>query len=83
MAGNKPTPIALQDVKSSNIAAVGYDAGAEVFAVQFKSGPAQYQYRGVSPKLAQQIQTAPSIGSAVSKLLVKGGYESTRIEPEK
>lgn len=80
---SKPSLIPLQEVKSSNIAAVGYDAGAETFAVQFKSGPAQYQYSGVSPKLAQQIQSAPSIGSAVSKLLVKGGYASTRIDPEK
>lgn len=80
---NKPAPLPLQEVKSSNIAAVGYDAGAEVFAVQFKSGPAQYQYRGVPPKLAQQIQSSPSIGAAVSKLLVKGGFESTRLDPEK
>lgn len=80
---NKPAMLPLQEVKSSNIAAIGYDAGAEVFAVQFKSGPEQYQYSGVSPKVADQIRAAPSVGSAVSKLLVKGGYASIRIDPEK
>lgn len=80
---DKPTPLPLQEVKSSNIAAVGYDADREVFAVQFKSGAAQYQYSGVNAKLAEQIRAAPSIGSAVSKMLVKAGLPSTRIDPEK
>lgn len=79
----KPKPLPLQEVKSSNVAAVGYDAASSVFAVQFKSGPAQYHYAGVPPKVAEQVMAAPSVGSAVSKLLVKGGYTHERIDPEK
>lgn len=77
----KPSPFPLQAVRSSNVAAVGYDASTERFGVQFKSG-ATYHYTGVKPEVANKITAADSVGSAVSRLLVKGGYAAARLEPE-
>lgn len=54
--------IQLQPVKSSQIAAVGYDAPSQTLAIQFKSG-GTYYYANVPAALYKQLVTAPSIGS--------------------
>ncbi len=51
------TPVAA----SSNIAAAGYDAANQQFAVQFKSGHI-YTYSEVSPEVAERFQAADSKG---------------------
>lgn len=76
-------PIPLQEVESSNVAAVGYDASTERFGVRFKSSDTTYVYAGVPAKVAADILEAPSIGRAVSAQLARGGYETTKIEPKK
>jgi len=52
----------MQSVKSSNIAAVGYDAASHTLAVRFTSG-ATYHYEGVSPQTHAALLAAKSIGA--------------------
>jgi hypothetical protein len=73
--------IPLQDVKSSNVAALGYHAASERFAVQFKGG-ATYVYAGVSSKVADMITSADSVGSAVHTHLVNK-YPFTKLDKAK
>lgn len=77
----KSTPFDLSPVKSSNVAAIGYDAGTERFGVQFKSG-ATYHYSGVAQKVADEIMSAESVGSAVHARLVKGGFAYERLDKD-
>lgn len=55
-----PTP--LQPVKSSSIAAIGYDAPANRLHVRFQSGKT-YVYQGVPVKEHQALLKADSIGA--------------------
>lgn len=75
---DKPAPIALSPVTSANVAAIGYDADSQRFAVQFKNG-GTYHYAGVPADVAEKVTNANSIGSAVQAHLVKGGYSYARI----
>jgi hypothetical protein len=77
MADKQPS-IAMSEVKSSNVAKLGYDAPTQRMAVQFKSG-ATYHYHGVGAKTADAVTSAKSVGSAVSSMLVKGGFKFERI----
>lgn len=78
MAEKQPA-IPMQTVKSSNISAMGYDAATSRMAVQFKSG-ATYHYHGVDAKTADAVTTAESVGSAVNRVLVKGGFKFNKVE---
>lgn len=75
---DSPKPLPLQEVKSSNVQAVGYDAETQRFGVRFKNG-ATYHYEGVDAKTAEAVSTAPSVGSAVHSVLVKGSFKYTRL----
>jgi hypothetical protein len=75
---DKPAPIALNPVKSSSVAAVGYDRAGLRFGVQFKSG-ATYHYGDVDAKTAEAILAAESVGSAVSQHLVKSQRPFVRL----
>lgn len=77
MADKQPN-ITMSEVKSSNISKLGYDAPTRRMAVQFKSG-ATYHYHGVDAKTAEAVTTAESVGSAVNRMLVKGGFKYDRI----
>lgn len=57
-------------VKSSNIAALSYAAGAKLLCVKFISGTI-YEYANVEQEVAEQLQNAPSVGSAFSCLIKK------------
>ena len=62
--------IPLKPVKSSNVEAIGYDPATQTARVRFKGG-ATYRYAEVDRKLFESIETAGSVGSAVSKLRSK------------
>ena len=51
----------MQEVKSSNISKVGYDAAEKIMAIQFSSG-AIYHYRNVTPDVHEAMLKADSIG---------------------
>ena len=53
--------IEMQSVSSSNLAAVGYDEETQTLRVTFKKGPT-YDYRGVPPKVYEQLMSAESVG---------------------
>lgn len=64
-----PTTINMNPVTSSNIAAVGFQPGAEgtgTLAVQFSSGTT-YHYDDVPNEVAEGLQKADSVGSFFAK----------------
>jgi hypothetical protein len=56
----------MHPVASSNIAALGYDAGAETAYVAFLNGTT-YAYKGVSLQEFENLRTAPSVGSYLNR----------------
>ena len=68
--------IPMKAVKSSSIAAYGYDHGTQKLAVQFKSGGQTYHYHGVPPDEAANLGRAKSIGSHIQAHIV-GQYKHT------
>ena len=68
----------LKPVQSSQIAALGYDAGTQTLAVRFHPTAAQkkegkpgstYAYRNVAPGDATRLREAESIGSHFIKFI--------------
>jgi len=65
-APRKPAPaIALSPVKSSSVAATGYDAASKTLAVQFKGGGKTYFYEGVPETLFGDMGKSESVGKFV------------------
>lgn len=54
-----------QDVYSSNVARIAYDADKQEMLVTWKSGKTSV-YAGVPEPLAQQVANAPSVGEAMN-----------------
>ena len=73
-----PNAIPLVDVKSSNVAKVGYDVESEQLVVQFKAGGI-YAYDSVPPGIHQQTTTAESIGRFFHKE-IKDLYKTTKLK---
>jgi hypothetical protein len=71
-------PIPLSPVKSSQVAAVGYDQDTKTLAVRFNSG-GLYHYTGVEPEAFAALQSAQSIGSHLAQS-IKGAYAFQRVE---
>jgi hypothetical protein len=53
--------VALEAVKSSNLAAVGYDVDKQILAIQFKNGQI-FHYSGVPETVATEFVRSPSLG---------------------
>lgn len=72
--------IQLKPVQSSNIAQIGYDAAAQILAIQFTNGKKVYQYKDVP----QEIYDGFSEGSAGSHFAknVRGKFEHTIVDGE-
>lgn len=64
-------------VKSSNIAAIGYDSTSKTLEVEFKTGLA-YSYSEVPPSIARAFRKAQSIGGYFAKN-IKPKYSSTKL----
>lgn len=63
----KPAPaIVRAPVRSSNVASLGYDAGARVLEVEFRSGDV-YRYLEVSPETHAELARADSAGSFIAR----------------
>lgn len=56
----------MMPVKSSNIAAAGWDASTSTLVIQFKEGK-QYAYTGVPESLYRAFLAAPSKGAFFAK----------------
>lgn len=72
--------IQLNPVKSSQIAAVGYDADKEVLAIRFNGGLKVYHYEGVSQKDFDKFNGAESIGKHFHAH-IRGKFKHT-LQPE-
>lgn len=67
--------IPLTPVKSSQIAAHGYDAVNRVLAIRFNSGGDKvYQYRDVPPEVAEGLAKAESVGKYFGAA-IRGKFE--------
>jgi KTSC domain-containing protein len=64
-------------VSSTNIRSVGYDEGAQILEVEFKSGGV-YSYKGVPKNVHQQFMAAPSKGRFFDTS-IKDKYPTTKL----
>lgn len=72
--------IPLRDVKSSNIAKVGYDEKNQILVVKFLNG-ALYSYQNVPKEIHQALITAESIGGYFTKTIRYNiVYEMAKLE---
>ena len=71
-----------EDFSSSNVNRLGYDPEAQEAYVEFKGKDGNvtstWAYSRVDRTEFEAIHTAPSVGSAVNKSLVRGGIYSSR-----
>lgn len=67
-----------QEVASTSLASVGYDAHSRILEVEFHSG-AVYHYYGVPFGVARGLARAQSIGAYFMKV-VRGAYGYERVE---
>lgn len=70
----------IHDVKSSNIAAVGYDTASKTLLVQFSNG-GEYEYTGVPTQAYLDLISAESKGKHLNEY-IKGQYDFRKLEPE-
>ena len=63
----------MQSVKSSQVAAIGYDPATKTMAVEFKHG-GTYHYKDVPQEVFSGVATAETVGSALHQS-IKGRYE--------
>jgi hypothetical protein len=54
--------ITLKPVKSSQIAAIGFDAATNTLAIRFNGGQKLYHYEGVTPADFAKFEGAESVG---------------------
>jgi hypothetical protein len=66
-----------EDVKSSNIKAVGYDHTTKIMEIEFKNGGV-YSYEGVHPDHHAKLMAADSIGGHVGKH-IRGKYKTVKL----
>lgn len=66
-----------QQVSSSNIASIGYDAASYVLEVEFLNG-AVYHYYDVPPAVYEQLMAAASHGTFLNAN-IKGAYRYERL----
>jgi hypothetical protein len=68
----------MQRVISSNIVAIGYDAGSELLQIEFKNGSV-YQYHRVPSSIANGLLNAPSHGKYFARFIRNAGYRYIQI----
>lgn len=76
----QPEEIELEEVKSSNIMRVGYDAESSVLVVEFKSGT-KYFFSDVPAKEHKElVEAKPSIGAHFhAKIRSNDKYKATKM----
>lgn len=70
----------VENSKSGNIKAAGYDPTTETMRVEFAGGK-QYDYHGVDDKVWAAFNEAPSAGEYLNKV-VKVGCPAALVEEE-
>jgi len=67
-----------QQVESSNLASIGYDAKNEILEVEFKHGGV-YQYFDVPESIYDDLMNASSHGQFFDKNIKKAGYKFQKV----
>jgi kynureninase len=67
----------MKPVKSSNIAAVGYDDGSQTMHVEFANGNT-YKYLGVEPGAHEAFVNADSVGNHFFRQ-IRNSYKSEKV----
>lgn len=67
----------MDNVDSSNIAAIGYDEDSQTLQVEFKNGTL-YQYFDVPEMIYEGMAQSPSVGQYLNQQ-VKGIYRYSRV----
>lgn len=70
----------FEPIKSSSMAAVGYDKENQVLGVQFHNGR-EYHYQGVHPLIHQELMTAESPGKYF-QTSIRNIFETKPIAPK-
>lgn len=63
-----------QNVESSNLASIGYDAKNEILEIEFNHGGI-YQYSDVPVNVYDELMNASSHGQYFDRNIKKAGYE--------
>ncbi|MFF7055934.1 KTSC domain-containing protein [Achromobacter spanius] len=66
-----------QQVSSSNVKSVGYDAASETLEIEFNNGSV-YQYFDVPERIYSELMSADSVGGYLAAH-VKGIYRFSRV----
>ena len=66
------------NVNSSNLASVGYDADNQILEIEFKHGGI-YQYSNVPEPVYMGLMNASSHGQYFDRFIKKGGYSYRKI----
>lgn len=72
--------IHMQPVESSQIHSVGFDAGRQTLAMQFRSGGPVYEYAGVTQEQYDAFLAAESKGKHFGAH-IKGKFDFEKIAP--
>jgi len=70
--------IPMTVVKSSQIEAIGYDAGSKTLAVRFKGGSV-YHYDDVPAEVHAALAKAESVGSHFHANVKKAGFQYRKV----
>ena len=73
-----PLVVHMVPVLSSNVAAIGYDAGSSTLLVRFHDGARVYSYRGVPTAVYRAFLDSPSKGRFLAQF-IKGHYSYARV----
>jgi hypothetical protein len=76
----KHTAIPMNDIKSSQVEASGYDSLSRTLSVKFRSG-ATYHYHDVDPLSADKLIKAESFGKHLQTHIV-GKHKYTKYEQQ-
>ena len=71
-----------QNVESSNLAAIGYDASEHVLEVEFLNGSV-YRYEQVSPTVHEELMESESKGGFFHREIKTGPYEFVKIRGQR
>lgn len=71
--------IEMVEVKSSNIAAVGYDRKSKTLRVRFHYNQMLYDYEGVPASVHKQLMAAQSKGDFFHKVIFSSRYTMRRV----
>jgi len=78
IAGKIDVNFEMNEVESSNIARIGYNAERQILAIDFKNNTS-YQYMRVPPELNKELMESPSKGTFLQSF-IKGKFDCMKYD---